>query len=75
MMQKVCNVTVGELSQEKGQHETSKDPEGSARAMRNLIETNTHVQLVLCLIYKHDFLIFGYSFPPACSILFENIGD
>ena len=74
-MQKVCNVTVGDLNHKKGQHDSSGDPEGSARAMRTLIETNTEVQMALCLLYKNDFLIFGYSFPPACSILFENVND
>ena len=75
MMQKVCNITIGELNQGKGQHATSKDPEGSARAMRELIETNTYVQLVLCLLYRNDFVAFGYSFPPACNILFQEDGE
>ena len=61
--------------QTKGQHATSKDPEGSAHAMRELIETNTHVQLLLCLLYRNDFLVFGYSFPPACEIMFNEINQ
>ena len=74
-MQEVCNFAIGDLDPEKGQHESSGDPEGTANAMRTLIETNTEVQMALCLLYKNDFLIFGYSFPPACSILFENVND
>lgn len=66
-----CNTT-REIDMSLGQHASSDDPLGTYQAMRSLITEKPVIQKILCLIYKQDFLAFGYTFPPVCDSVFNR---
>jgi len=48
-------------------HDTSKDPLGSAVAAKTAIAQDPAIAKALCFMHLPDFINFGYTLPPVCK--------